>query len=482
MTLEATEDRDPKQARHNLFALLLDVISYWVGAAFTDPMTVLLLLLHGLGATATTIGLCIALRFAAQYGVQVFAAYIIHGKPKQKPFLVWSVGLSRLPMVALPFFIYRADRPGGAAVALWVTIGVLALVGLGEGLGGVPWTEIVARTFDTRTRGRFFTSAQASAGVLNIIIAGLIVTHLLALPYPLNYTLLVGMSALMFQISTIGLLLIKEPTAPLSCVQTERRPSLREYLAELPQMIREDATFGRLVVIQLFVNSGWAAYPSYVTFAKQHFHLADDWAGTYQLLQAVSVALLMPIWAYLSEKRSPAAAVRGVALGCMIAPVVALTVGTISPWHFGMVFLLTGGTLYAGGIWVVMQHFLLSHTEENERPKYVALLNLLNLPSALFPLLGSLLVQNDRFIMIGRSPVLFIVTAITVSVGFFLSLRLTLTDDDDMAGNAAAPGGTHAPHNPNASYPSVGPSLVVVADGRSSLSDAAAAEGGARTS
>jgi hypothetical protein len=78
--------------------------------------------------------------------------------------------------------------------------------------------------------------------------------------------------------------------------------------------------------------------------------------------------------------------------------------------------------------------------------------------------------------------VLFIVTAITVSVGFFLSLRLTLTDDDDMAGNAAAPGGTHAPHNPNASYPSVGPSLVVVADGRSSLSDAAAAEGGARTS
>src|SRR5438067_549721 len=103
MVQETTVVRNPKQVKRNLFALLLDVISYWIGAAFTDPITVLLVLMHRLGATPAILGLCIALRFAAQYGVQVFAAYVIHGKPRQKPFLVWAVGLSRLPMVALPF-------------------------------------------------------------------------------------------------------------------------------------------------------------------------------------------------------------------------------------------------------------------------------------------------------------------------------------------------------------------------------------------
>src|SRR6059058_5091231 len=101
MAQDASLAQNPQQVKRNLAALLLDVISYWVGAAFTDPMTVLLVLMNRLGATPTLLGLCIALRFAAQYGVQVFVAYIIHGKSRQKPFLVWAVGLSRLPMVAL---------------------------------------------------------------------------------------------------------------------------------------------------------------------------------------------------------------------------------------------------------------------------------------------------------------------------------------------------------------------------------------------
>lgn len=466
MTQEALEERDPKQVKRNLFALLLDVISYWVGAAFTDPMTVLLVLMHRLGASPTVLGLSIALRFAAQYGVQVFVAYIVHGRPRQKPFLVWAVGLSRLPMVTLPFVIYHSDTPGGKTVALWVMIGVLALVGLGEGLGGVPWTEIVARAFSSKTRGRFFSSAQTSAGILNILIAWLIVTKMLALPYPLNFTMLIGLSALMFQVSTLGLMLIDEPPAPVGCARAADRPSLKEYLAELPHMIRADKTFARLVTIQLLVNSGWAALPYYITYATTRFHLNDDWAGTYQVLQAISVAILMPLWALLSEKKSPAAAVRGVAFVCMLTPLVALTIGSRSPWHFGLVYLMTGGTLTAGGIWFVMQHFLLTHTEEQERPKYVALLNLLNLPSAMFPLLGSALVFHDalgaeRFVMIGQVPVLLVLTAVVAGVGFVLSLQLSLVDDEDVGGKPATSGPSGPePHNPAPSYPPVGPSLM----------------------
>ncbi len=461
MSQEAPEEREPKQVKRNLVALLIDVISYWVGAAFTDPMTVLMALIVSLGATPAIIGLSIALRFAAQYGVQVFVAYIVHGKPRQKPFLVWAVGLSRLPMVILPFVIYRSDTAGGKTVALWVMIGVLALVGLGEGLGGVPWTEIVARAFSSKTRGRFFSAAQTSAGVLNILIAWQIVTRMLALPYPLNYTMLVGLSALMFQISTLGLLLIDEPVAPANCLKVAERPSLKEYLAELPHLIRSDKTFARLVVIQLLVNSGWAALPYYMPYAKARFNLHDDWAGSYQLLQAISVALLMPVWAFLSEKKSPAAAVRGVAFVCMLTPIVALTIGSKSPWLFGLVYLLTGGSLVAGGIWVVMQHFLLTHTEQDERPKYVALLNLLNLPSAMFPLLGSILVhqiapERYQFVMLGKVPVLLVIVATTAGLGFILSLRLHLDDDD----TARAQTDRAEPHNPTPGYPSVGPSLM----------------------
>jgi MFS family permease len=219
-------------------------------------------------------------------------------------------------------------------------------------------------------------------------------------------------------------------------------------------MIRSDKTFSRLVTIQLFVNSGWAALPFYANHAIQRFHLQDDWAGTFQVLQALSIAALMPMWAFLSERKSPASAVRGVAFVCMITPIVALTIGSMSPWHFGLVFLLTGGSLTAGGIWVVMQHFLLTHTEEIERPKYVALLNLLNLPSALFPLLGSAFVRNDQFIMIGRIPILLVIVACTVAIGFALSLRLTLDED-----HADTPAGNRKSGTPRSKRPAKAPKI-----------------------
>ncbi|HLJ57872.1 MAG TPA: MFS transporter [Chthonomonadaceae bacterium] len=434
MTAASIEGSDPKLVKRNLFALLVDVISYWVGAAFTDPMTVLQILLVRLGATPAIIGGSIALRFALQYGVMVFVAYVVHGKPKQKPFLVWAVGLSRLPMVALPFVIYHSDTVGGKTIALWVTIGVLAFVGLGEGLGGVPWTEIVARAFDSKTRGRFFACAQIAAGVLNILIAWQIVTKILGLSYPLNFTMLIGLSALMFQISTLGLLLIMEPPDHASRPASPPRPPLREYLAELPKMISADKTFARLVLIQILVNSGWAALPYYAPFALSRFHLHENWGGTFQLLQAISVALLMPVWVFLSEHRTPAAAVRGVALACTITPIIAITIGLRNPYYFSTVYLLTGGTLTAGGIWVVMQHFLLSHTEEDKRPKAIALLNLLNLPSAMFPLLGSALVYTNaagqmHFVLLFHRPLLWILVAIVSGIGFLCSLRLRLADE-----------------------------------------------------
>ncbi|HLK58737.1 MAG TPA: MFS transporter [Chthonomonadaceae bacterium] len=433
MVTEKRAEECRRQTRWNLAALTVDVVFYWVGAAFTDPLTVLLLLMHRLGATETIIGLSIALRLLAQYLPQVFIAHRMHGKARQKPMLVWVVGLARLPLLLLPFLLWNAAKsPDASRTAITAIVIVLALVGLGEGLGAVPWTEIIARAFSDRTRGRFLTGTQITSGILNILIAGFIVRPLLdlpGLPYPHDFAVLIGLSALMFQLSTVGLLLIQEPPPPPDLEQHRPMPPLASYFRLLPKMLHNDPIFARLVTIQILINAGWAASPYYVNYATQRYRLGDHWAGTYQLLQAISIAMLMPIWAYLSEKRSPAAAVRGVAFVCMLTPLAAITLGRLSPWYFGSVFLLMGGSLTAGGIWVVMNHFLLSHASDEERPLFVGLLNLLNVPCALFILLGSLLVRQDRFVEWYGVPVLPALLVPIIGIGFLLSLKLSLSVD-----------------------------------------------------
>src|SRR5580658_4458890 len=161
MATEQNPDAGQRHERWNLAALMLDVTFFALGMAFIDSSAVLPLLLERLGATGVVIGAAAALRSIGLSGFQIFVAYQLHGKPRQKPWLAIVATVSRLPLLAMPLFLLYSDRsPTLRAVALWAIIIILAFWSLGDGLGYVPWMEIVARTFSPRLRGRFFASTQ----------------------------------------------------------------------------------------------------------------------------------------------------------------------------------------------------------------------------------------------------------------------------------------------------------------------------------
>lgn len=409
----------------NFSALLLDVTFFSLGMAFMDTTAVLPLLLNQLGASGPLIGAFAAVRFLCFSLFQIFVSYWTHGKERQKPPLAWVATITRLPLLALPFVLWQANQsPLARQVSLWATILVLSFWALGDGLGYVPWMEIVGRSFTDRVRGRFFATTQLISGLITVGIAALLVRPILdskTFPFPYNYAVLAGIAAIMYQISLAGVLLIREPPAPST--PATPLPPLGPYLLQLPAMLRRRPVFARLALIQLLVGFGSAASPFYVLYAQKHFHLNDVWGGNYQVMGAVGVVALFPAWALLSEKRGPATAVRGVALACMVTPLLACTLGNLSPWLFGLVFLLMGGSL-GWGLWITFNHYLLAHVPSEERSIFVALFNLLFTPSALFPYLGGLLVVRGELIVVGGVPLLFLLTILVTGIGFLMVLRL----------------------------------------------------------
>lgn len=382
------------------------------------------LLLEKLGAGGPLIGLFAALRSLAFNFFQVFVAYGTHGRVKQKPFLAFIATLTRLPLLILPIFLWRGGVSSTARmIALAATFVIMTLWSIGDGLGYVPWMEIIARGFNEKVRGRFFATTQLISGLASIAVAGLVVSNVLRagiLRFPHNYALLVMVMALMMLGSLCGVLTIKEPPAPPGI---HVRPPLREYFRRMPGLLRANPIFVRLCVVQLLVGFGTAAAPFYVLYATNHFRLGDEWGGKYQVMLAVGTAMMMPLWAYLSEKKGPAAAVRGVAVACLLTPIAAMTIGLVSPWAFGVVFLLMGGSL-GWGMWIAMNHYLLSHVSHEDRPIFVALLNLLFAPSALYPFFGGMLVQHKHFSEVAHVPALFVITSAVVAVGLGWAVRL----------------------------------------------------------
>jgi len=437
MATDQNPDAGLRHERWNLAALMLDVTFFALGMAFIDSSAVLPLLLERLGATGVVIGGAAALRSVGLSGFQIFVAYQLHGKPRQKPWLALIATVSRLPLLAMPLFMIYADKsPSMRAVALWAIITILAFWSLGDGLGYVPWMEIVARTFSRRLRGRFFASTQIASGLGSIAIGMVVVRTILHskhLPYPMNYALLTGLAALMFMVSLAGVLLIREPGLPLRAAplleedsggdHRAQFPTLGAYFRRVPALLRDNPVFVNLSLIQLLLGFGAASAPFYVLYATSRFNIGDEWGGIYQAIQAFGVVALTPLWTVLSERRSPATAVRALAAAVLLTPLAALTVGALSPWAFGIVFFLMGGSL-GWGLWIVMNHYLLSHVSEQERPIYVALINLLFVPSALFPWFGGVFVRHGLLVKAAGEPILFVITTAVVLVGFILSLNL----------------------------------------------------------
>lgn len=415
---------------------MLDVTFFALGMAFLDSSAVLPILLQRLGATGTIIGAFAAMRAFVFSAPQIIVAYYTHGRRRQKPWLALVATVTRLPLLAMPFMLLHAGESRiDAARALWAMILILTFWALGDGLGYVPWMEIVARAFDARTRGRFFAISQIASGLGSIGIGLLVVRFVLnslRFQYPVNYAVLAGAAALLFQVSLGGVLMIGEPDAPVDegAAEEERvaRTPVRVYLRRLLELLGGNPVFVKLAAIQLLLGFGSAASSFYVLYAKQRYHTGDHWGGIYQALQALGVVVLMPLWALISERRNPASAVKGLAIVVVATPLIALTLGTISPWAFGLVYFLMGGSL-GWGLWIVMNHYLLSHIAELERPLYVALLNLLFVPSALFPYIGGLLISDKAFRLWRGIPILFVLTLIVVLFGMALAMTLARVDE-----------------------------------------------------
>jgi len=415
--------------RRNFATILLDVAFFALGMALLDPNAVLPLLMKNLGASGVLIGAFAAVRSLSLNVVQIFVAYATHNRPRQLPILLYAATITRIPLFAMPYFIMHAgDSPAAQTTAKWAVIVIMAIWALGDGLGYVPWMEIVGRSFSERTRGRFFGATQILSGIGSIVIAGFFTSRILDpkfLSFPKNYALLSGLSALMFFISLVGVYLIKEPPAPQIDPRAVR-PPLSAYFRRLPVMMRENPVFARLVYVQLLVSFGSAASPFYVLYALQRFNLSDKWGGTYQIMQAASIILLSPLWTAISERRGAASAVRAVVLAHLLTPIAALTVGSFSPVAFCLVFLLMGGSL-GWGMWIASSHYLMSQVDENERPIFIALANLVIVPSALYPIIGGLFVQQNKLLLVSGVPILFVLTAAVIALGFIAARKLPNT-------------------------------------------------------
>lgn len=364
---------------------LLDGVWFMLGASFISATTILPLFLSKLTSNPLAFGILAVIAQAGWPLPQLFTANFMEKLARKKPVVV-NLGLfaERVPIFVILAAALAAARWPLLALAL-VLIGY-AWHAFGAGVVAVSWQDLIARCFPVDRRGRFYGVTSflgAGSGALGAVLSSWLLNRY---PFPVNFTYVFALAAVALTLSWAFLALTREP-AQTSTVQ--RRGNL-EYLASLPDLLRNDVNFRRYLITRMTLALGGMGSGFVTVAAVSRWQVPDSAAGLFTLAFLAGQTASTLVFGFLADRYGhklcltlgAAAGLGGYGLA-WLAP---------GPNWFYAVFALLG--FLSGAVWVSGILIVMEFGGPERRPTYLGIANTgTGLVGATAPLIGAALFQ-----------------------------------------------------------------------------------------
>jgi MFS family permease len=406
--------------RRNFFIFVLDGILFMVALGTIGATTVIPDFVRRLTDSEILIGLSGSLFDIGWTLPQLFIArYIIRFERKKW----WFVGPSiPIRFVILIFSAITAwlgkDRPEAILVAFLICYGI---AGIGDGLVAVPWSDLAGSSLDSRWRARTFGLMSAGSGLVMLGVARLIAIVLgkNGLDFPNNYALLFGASGVLFALSILPILFIRELPGAKA---VEKVPALGEFLPELGRVLRQDVPFRAIVITRVLTSLFAMAGPFYIGFATIQLGLSSDVAVpnliAMQTIGSITGAL---VYTWLGA-RNNLLYLRLALGGAALLPISALLSTLVGPLPLYIGFLVSG--LALSNLFFGYQNWLVSYASPDKRPVYVGLFNTIAaLISMIAPFIAGTIAERLGYEALFVTAVAMALSALTVTLRYIHNPR-----------------------------------------------------------
>ncbi len=403
----SAENQDADHTRRNFWAFVWHATWLSTTSTFTEINTVLPSLILKAGGKEIHVGALTAIMVGIPLLTQFwFAAFL--GHKKKKPYLLLGIYLRVLALGGAAWTLIRFEATAAGMVILLVYVWMLVFSTSGS-FAGISYTDILGKSIQGADRRRFFGVKQflSSWGLLaSALVARQILKNL---PYPRNYTLLLGAASATLLVASLGFLAIRErPT------RTEkRRPSIRELLRLIPHSLRTSPNLRLFILISNLIGLVGSLGPFYVVLARNRHELTADMVGGFLLGQIAAMIVGSLIWSrLLNRTRFKKLLQLAMPLAATIPLFALFAANFLPPWSFVGVFVLSG--LASSGMYMGIEGAFLEITTESDRVLFSGIRGTFNIVVALFPLVVGAAVAS-----IGYTPI-FVLS----SAGAFVAAHL----------------------------------------------------------
>jgi MFS family permease len=383
------EQRIERDRRWNFAVNASDLVAVNLAKSFIFSSTILTLYASYLTSSAVLIGLIPAIQQVGYLLPQLLTARKSETLARFKPYVVRISVMERLPylFIALAIFAW----PGAPS---WFAYAMLAVnIGVATGCAGLatpPWKGMLAKVIHPDRRGLLFSLGVGAGGLLGVGGAWLSRAILEHRPFPISYGLCFLLAFAGQAISFFFLTLNREPKLEV----TTTAPSLRDYMAELPQILRGDRNFSRYLASQTLFIVATMASSFYVIYGRYHFGLSDGFAAGLTMVALLTQSAGTPVLGALSDRLGHKWL--GEASSWLGAAALVMMLFIPGPGWLYPVFILAN--LAVAGMGVSRSCITMEFGRSEKLPTFTALSGtLLGIPSLVAPVLGGWILDAAGF-------------------------------------------------------------------------------------
>jgi MFS family permease len=368
-------------------------IAFQGGAAAVDTSTIVAALVHQLTGSTLAVGAAAAIARAGWLVPQVVVGYLAQRRERRLPLYAFGAFGRAIALTAVAAVLLTVDEADslGAVVAFFILWTLYAFI---SGVVAVPYNDIVARSVPSARRSRLLAWRFFGGGVLALAVAGAADRLLNGLPFPLGYSAVLLLGAVLLLASATFFISAGELVAP-----GREDGSFRAFLAAGVDVLRRDRRFRLFLLAQWLGGAAAMSLPFYIV-ALSSAHGPSTSVGLLLAAQTTGALLSNALWGWWGDALSKQSLLQAVAGLGVLPPLLALRWGGFAPdgaatiW-FSWIFLLLGA-LGNGGT-IAQLGYLMEISPDDRRPAYSAYFNVLVAPAALLPIAGAALADLASF-------------------------------------------------------------------------------------
>jgi MFS family permease len=382
-------DRHQHVEKRNITAFILQGIFYFVGFCFFDYNTVIPIFIESLTGKVEMAGIANTIGKAASPLFQLlFGSYFI--KVANVPGYVSRIMTAGY---TAPFIVLAAllAQLSGTPLAI-VTFLAVAVMWVSDGFFIIGYYDLLGRTVSSANRGRVLGLQQLIGGVGAMAGAYAIkrILDLEGIALESKYMLIFLLGGIFLLLSSVSMFYTRD--------LPERKPqesySLRKQLARIPDCIRTNKGFRRVMYCQIFFQISIMSAPYILIMSKNEFRLDPNVVSTLLNLQVLGTLLGGGVSAFLAPRFGNRVVVF---IYCLLAAISGAA-GLFTIFGFGFklanLFVMVMASGLALASWAGFMNAIIDVSDEGNTHIYMVINSIVALPLSLSAVAGGYIIKG----------------------------------------------------------------------------------------